>query len=190
MLLPYWKEIDFSQTKYDDNWKSKRLADEPAYTEDMQAIDRWVHRRIEFYKNKAFNDVIREQHERELHRRNRVRKALRLHMEATFGDDIPENVQDFHDHVSTEATLPTSINQDFDEDWMDEELKERGLYQPGMELIKQWLQLSVLSSNKEKIEKVREHLIAEELLSVIKYTKEDEADMSLDELCDEYDEEL
>ena len=35
MMMPYYDEIDLSQTKYDDNWKSKTLADDPIYTEDM-----------------------------------------------------------------------------------------------------------------------------------------------------------
>lgn len=146
MLLPYWDEIDLSLTKYNDDWKSKKLADDPEYTEDIQAIDRWYHRRLELYKSQAINDVILEQNERELRRRNRVRKALHLHVEATYKGESPENVQDFHEHLSTEAVLRPSINKDFDEDWMDEDLKKRGLYQPEMEILKKWIQLNARSS--------------------------------------------
>lgn len=129
-MMPYCDEIDLSLTKYDDTWKSKVLADDPIYTEDMQALDRWAHRCLEMYRNKAINAVIDEFNDLELKRRNKSREEIRLDIEETFGDNIPEKVAEFRNYIGSAAVKRPSINEDFDEHWMDEDLKQRGLYNP------------------------------------------------------------
>lgn len=189
VFLSYWDEIDLSLTNYDDNWKSQKLADEPTYTEDMQAIDRWCQRRLEFYRNRAINAITKERNEREYRRRNRIRKALRLQVEDTYGEDMPDDLQELKEYIYSEAPKPPSINQGFNEDWMDEDLIKRDLYHPCMDLMKQWLRLSAIRSSKKLCDKMREQILSEEVLSVIINTNED-AEMDFDILLDKYDDEL
>ena len=192
MMMPYYDEIDLSQTKYDDNWKSKTLADDPIYTEDMQALDRWAHRCLEMYRNKAINAVFNEYNDLELKRRNRTREEIRLDIEETFGDELPEKVAEFKEYICGEAVRRPSINDNFDEHWMDEDLKQRGLYHPGMETMRQWLELSALSSSKKTCEKLREELQAEVVLEAIrdaKFYKELDAEFGGSDLEDDDDDE-
>lgn len=170
-MMPYYDEIDLSLTKYDDNWKSKILADDPIYTEDMQALDRWAHRCLEMYQNKAINAVFDEYNEMELKRRNIAREKIRLDIEETFGDDIPEKVAEFKEYICGEAVRHPSINQNFDEHWMDEDLKQRNLYNSGIEIMRQWLEISAISSSKKTCEKLREKLTAEIVLTAISDAK-------------------
>lgn len=191
MMMPYYDEIDLSQTKYDDNWKSKTLADDPIYTEDMQALDRWAHRCLEMYRNKAINAVFNEYNDLELKRRNRTREEIRLDIEETFGDEIPEKVAEFKEYICGKAVRRPSINDNFDEHWMDEDLKQRGLYHPGMETMRQWLELSALSSSKKTCEKLREELQAEVVLEAIrdaKFYKELDAEFGGSDFEDDDDE--
>ena len=82
-----------------------------------------------------------------------------------------------------------SVNQDFDDHWMDEDLKQRGLYHPGLETMRQWLELSAISSSKKTCEKLREELIAEVVLEAVrdaKFDKELEEEFGkIDEAFDE-----
>lgn len=189
-MFSYLDELDLSCTIYDDNYKSKKLADNPDYTEDIQAIDRWFQRRIELYKRQAFNAVLQEQNERERRRRNKVRKALSLLMKETLGDNLPETMSDDYPHyVYSEAPMPKSINEGFNENWIDEDLKRRGLYHPCMELIKQWLKLTVTASQESQCDKMREEFIANEFLTVLLTEREDD-EMDLEALCDKYEDEL
>ena len=189
MMMPYYDEIDLSQTKYDDNWKSKTLADDPIYTEDMQALDRWAHRCLEMYRNKAINAVFNEYNDLELKRRNRTREEILLDIEETFGDEIPEKVAEFKEYICSEVEKRPSVNQDFDDHWMDKDLKQRDLYHPGLETMRQWLELSAISSSKKTCEKLREELIAEVVLEAVrdaKFDKELEEDFGkIDEAFDE-----
>lgn len=185
-MMPYYDEIDLSLTKYDDNWKSKILADNPIYTEDMQALDRWAHRCLEMYQNKAINAVFDEYNEMERKRRNITREKIRLDIEETFGDDIPEKVAEFKEYICGEAVRRPSINQNFDEHWMDEDLKKRSLYNSGIEIMRQWLELFAISSSKKTCEKLREELTAEIVLTAISDAKFDkELDAEFGELAPE-----
>lgn len=172
-MMPYYDEIDLSLTKYDDNWKSKILADDPIYTEDMQALDRWAHRCLEMYRKKAINAVFEEYNEMERYRRNKSREEIRLDLEETFGDNMPENVAEFKEYICSEAPRHPSVNQDFDDHWMDKDLKQRDLYHPGLETMRQWLELSAISSSKKTCEKLREELIAEVVLEAVRHAKFD-----------------
>lgn len=188
-MMPYYDEIDLSLTRYDDNWKSKTLADDPIYTEDMQALDRWAHRCLEMYRNKAINAVFEEYNEMERYRRNKSREEIRLDLEDTFGDEMPEKVAEFKEYICSEVAKRPSVNQDFDDHWMDEDLKQRGLYHPGLETMRQWLELSAISSSKKTCEKLREELIAEVVLEAVrdaKFDKELEEEFGkIDEAFDE-----
>ena len=135
------------------------------------------------------NAVLEEFNEMERKRRSIVREEIRLDIEETFGDNMPEKIAEFKEYISSEVAKRPSINQDFDDHWMDEDLKQRGLYHPGLEIMRQWLELSAISSSKKTCEKLRDELQAKVVIAAIeeaKFDKELEAEFGkIDEALDD-----
>lgn len=166
MILPYWKEIDFSQTQYDADWTSKKLEADPRYTESLKIFDRWCRRWVEYYRRKEINDVINAANEREKRRREQTRLELRGHLTKTFGDNLPDSVEKLRHATFSEVKKP-AINADFHADWIDEELKESGIYIPEFEMVKSWLRLVAIEMISEKRKELEKAIREEEALSLV-----------------------
>lgn len=165
MLLPYWNEVDYSHTRYGEQWISKELQGDPRYTERLQNFDRWCRRWIEYYRRKELNAVIKAANEREQQRRKQTRLELREHLTKQFGDDGPDSVKQLRNATFKEVQKPAG-NDDFQADWIDDELKHSGLYTPELELVKDWLQLVAIQLAQPSCEKLSESIAAEEALAL------------------------
>ncbi len=167
MVLPYWPEIDLSQTHYDNNWISKELAADPRYTERLKIFDRWCRRWIEYYRRKEINTLIDAANEREKQRREQTRLELREHLTKTFGDNLPDSVEKLRNSTFNEVQKP-NVNANFNADWIDDELKKSGIYMPELEIVKDWLQLVAIELTQKNREKLEEIIKNEEALSSTK----------------------
>lgn len=164
MVLPYWNEIDLSQTRYNDGWTSKKLEADPRYTERLKAFDRWCRRWIEYYRRKEINAVIDEANEREKQRREQTRLELREHLTKTFGNNLPNSAEKLRNATFREVKKP-AVNADFNAGWIDDELKKGGLYMPELEIVKSWLQLVAIELAQPDCEKIRKRIRNAEALS-------------------------
>jgi len=173
--MSYLNEYDLSQTSYPQGWLSKRLIGDPRYTEKMQVFHRWCSRIIEYYRMQAFNNVIVEKNERERDKIQNTRDTMREMMEETFinmGKEIPQTAKSAYEHACKKAVIPASINEGFDPGWIDDELKEHGLYTPDIELVKKWFKLIVFERTKNKVEEMRTGFIEGEMENTIVHAVE------------------
>ncbi|MCI9598878.1 MAG: hypothetical protein HFE75_16705 [Firmicutes bacterium] len=171
MVLPYWNEIDLSQTHYNDGWTSKKLEADPRYTERLKIFDRWCRRWIEYYRRKEINAVIDEANEREKQRREQTQLELREHLDKTFGNELPDSAEKLRNATFREVKKP-AFNADFNAEWIDDELKRDGLYMPELEIVKSWLQLVAVELAQPNCEKIRERIRKEEAFSLAEATDE------------------
>lgn len=163
-MMGYRKEFDLSATRYPAGWLSKKMIGEPRYTERMRVFHRWCERVMEYYYLQALNDVILEANERERDKVQAQRDFLRKSMEETYkGREIPQSAKGAYEHACKEAVMPQSINENFDPDWMDEELKTFGLYTSELEVVKKWFKLIVDEIAQEEVEELRAKYIESDM---------------------------